>query len=412
MDQVARSNSHGSTLAVGHYTGSVVDVFRNLRSSAPQLACLLVASRLALLLVGLLSTWLLPSGSGVQGGIPMWHEPAPRALEIWARWDSEWYLLIAERGYEVGSLRTQHGLQTDPTATAGFLPLYPLLIRLLAPVVGGVGAGLVISNLALIAVIVLLYSLVRLEFDGETGNVAAIASCAALLAFPSSFFLSAVYAESLYLALSLGVFLCARQGRLAAAGMLGGLATLTRPFGVLLVIPILLEWWRQRRDCGAGVWSVFWVLPIPAALAAFMLFCAKAFGDPLALLHRQERWRGSLSGPWRAFLHWWEAGPVAHGSHGSTLELLVAVCCLIGLGFMIRRLPLSYTLYTAAGLALALSSTLWSFSRIALTLFPFFILLGSSWAAGRRCVPTLYAFVGVTTSGLLMVLFANWWWAG
>lgn len=190
------------------------------------------------------------------------------------------------------------------------------------------------------------------------------------------------------------------------------MATLTRPFGILLVIPVLWEWWRQRRDNSNGVWSVFWVLPIPGALAAFMLFCAEVFGDPLALIHRQERLRGGLSGPWQAFLRWWEVGPVAHGSHGSTLELVVAVCCVIGLGVMVRRLPVSYTLYTAAGLTLALGSTVWSFSRFALTLFPFFILLGISWAAGRRCVPTLYAFVGATTSGLLMVLFANWWWAG
>jgi hypothetical protein len=411
MDLLTRCTGHRPTAAGRYYTGSVVDRFRYLNSSVLQLACLFVASRLALLLVGLASTWLLPSGSALQGGTPMWHEPAPRALEIWARWDSEWYLLIAERGYDVVSLPTQLGLRTDPTFTAGFLPLYPVLIRALTPIFGGVGAGLVISNLALFAALLLLHRLVRFEVDGETGEVAAMFSCVALLVFPSSLFLSAVYAESLYLALSIGVFLSARQGQFAIAGALGGLATLTRPFGILLVIPVLWEWWRQRRD-NNSVWSVFWVLPIPGALAAFMLFCAEVFGDPLALIHRQERLRGGLSGPWQAFLRWWEVGPVAHGSHGSTLELLVAVCCVVGLGVMVRRLPISYTLYTAAGLTLALGSTLWSFSRFALTLFPFFILLGVSWAAGRRCVPTLYAFVGATTSGLLMVLFANWWWAG
>jgi len=412
MARVTRWNGHGSSAAVEHYTGFVVDRLQSLNSSAKQLACLLVASRLALLLVGMSATWLLPSGSGAQGGTPMWHEPAPRALEIWVRWDSEWYLLIAERGYDVGSLRTQFGHQTDPTATAGFLPLYPILIRTLSPVLGGVGAGLAVSNLALIAAVVLLFQLVRFEFEGATGEEAAFASCAALLAFPSSLFLSAVYAESLFLALSLGVFLSARKGRFGIAGVLGGLATLTRPFGVLLLLPVLWEWWRQRREENVGLWAVLWVLPIPGALAAFMFFCGEVFSDPLALFHRQERWRGSLSGPWRAFVHWWESGPVAHGSHGSTLELVVAVCCIVGLILMVRRLPISYTIYTAAGLALALGSTLWSFSRIAVTLFPLFVLLGLSWAEGRRCVPLIYGFVGITTSGLLMVLFANWWWAG
>ena len=47
---------------------------------------------------------------------------------------------------------------------------------------------------------------------------------------------------------------------------------------------------------------------------------------------------------------------------------------------MARRLRLSYTLYEAAAVTLALGSTPWSFSRLALTLFPFFMLIGMAWA--------------------------------
>lgn len=119
-----------------------------------------------------------------------------------------------------------------------------------------------------------------------------------------------------------------------------------------------------------------------------------------------------MSGPWRAFIRWWESGPVAHGSHGSTLELVVAIACVVMLVCMVRRLRPSYTLYTAAGLMIALGSTLWSFSRLAITLFPFFMFIGISWSDGRRCLPVMYAFFGATLSGLLMALFANWWWAG
>lgn len=389
-----------------------MDLPRLTRSPLPQLACLFVASRLALLAVGLLSTWLLPSGLAVQRGNLVWHEPAPRALEIWARWDSEWYLLIAERGYDVGAFLSTFAVAYEPSAAAGFLPLYPVLIRALAPLLGGVGAGVLISNLALFASLLLLHRLVRLEISGEQGEAAATASCAALLVFPSSLFLSAVYAESLFLALSLGVFLAARRGRFAAAGSLGALAALTRPFGLLLVVPMLWEWWVRYRRREERPWSALWALLIPAGLGAFVLYCRSVFGDPLALIHRQQRWRGGLSGPWQAFVRWWEAGPTAHGSHGSTFELVVAVVCLVGLVIMARRLRASYTLYTAAAMVLALGSTLWSFSRLALTLFPFFMLIGGSWAEGRRCGPILYAFLGLTISGLLMALFANWWWVG
>src|SRR5262245_36324430 len=89
---------------------------------------LFVASRLSLLLVGLLSTWLIGSGLSVQKGNLVYHEPVGRPLEIWSRWDSEWYLLIADHGYagpEVTSRFTGLSVPYEPEAAAGFLPLYP-----------------------------------------------------------------------------------------------------------------------------------------------------------------------------------------------------------------------------------------------------------------------------------------------
>jgi hypothetical protein len=365
----------------------------------------------------LLSTWLLPSGATVQSGNLIAHEAVSRPLEIWARWDSEWYLMIASDGY-TGDDRYA-GLRYEPHAAAGFLPLYPLLIRALAPVLGPVGSGVLISNVCLAVALVLLYRLVLLEVGGARGESAALAACVALLVHPSSLFLSAVYAESLFLALSLAVFLCARQRRFAAAGIFAGLATLTRPFGVLLVIPILWEWWAEYRGDSARdgaqkayTWSALWVFPVPIALAAYMFFCRSVFGDPLAFVHRQGSWRGSFSGPWRAFVRWWESGPTAHGSHGSTVELIIAIICLVMLVFMVRKLRGSYTLYAGMGMIMALGTTLWSFSRLTLTLFPLFIFIGVAWAEGRRYMPVFYGFMGATLAGLFMALFANWWWVG
>lgn len=380
---------------------------------------LFAASRGALWMVGLFSTYLLPSGLTLQHGNLVAHPPAARWLEMWARWDSEWYLLIASEGYRVGDLVSSSGVPYEPWAAAGFLPLYPLLIRAVGAVVGPVAAGVLISNFCLLVALVLLERLVRLEVGGAAGRRAGVAAAAAMLLFPSSLFLSAVYAESLFLMLSVGVFLAAVTGRFAAAGALAALAAVTRPFGVLLVIPMVMEWWRQRRagvESGGGGGpspaSLAWAAAAPAGLGVYLLYCWQVFGDPLVLLHRQERWRGGLSGPWRAFAAWWEAGPVAHGAHGSTYELLVAIFCLAMLVAMARRLRPTFSVYTAACVALALGSTLWSFSRLAATLFPFFMLLGVWWSEGRWVRWALYGFAGATTSGLLIALFANWWWAG
>jgi Gpi18-like mannosyltransferase len=331
---------------------------------------------------------------------------------MWARWDSEWYLLIADQGYDSSEFFENFAVGYEPAATAGFLPLYPLLIRALYPLFGGVGAGVLISNVALLGSLFLLYRLAATEGRHDKERATGLAACVALLVFPSSLFLSAVYAESLFLLLSLGVFASVRQGRFAVAGILGGLATVTRPLGVLLALPMVWEWhqaWRDRRTSG---WQLLWVLWLPIALGAFMFHCHRVFGDPLALMHRQARWRGSLSGPWQAFVRWWEAGPVVHGAHGSTFELIVAVLALAVLPVMVKRLRPSYSIYTIAVLAIALGSTLWSFSRMVLTLFPFFIWVGVAWGDGRRIVPAVYSIVGATLSCLLMALFANWWWAG
>ena len=217
-----------------------------------RLACLFVASRLTLLVIGILSTSLLPSGAGVQSGNLMWYQPSPTPFEIWARWDAEWYLLIADKGYDVGDELAKLGLAYERTAAAGFLPLYPLLIRTLTPIFGGLAAGLLISNVCLFLSLVLLDRLVRFEIGGETGELAGFIACAALLLHPSSLFLSAVYAESLFLVVSIGSFLCARKRRFGCAGILGGLATLTRPFGVLLLFPLAWEWWEWRGEGQAG----------------------------------------------------------------------------------------------------------------------------------------------------------------
>jgi len=184
-----------------------------------------LATRGAFLLVGVLASRLMVSGLSLQKGNLVYHQPAPTFLEIWARWDAEWYLLIAAEGYDSSDHFERFAVPYERAATAGFLPLYPLMIRTLAPVFGGVGAGVLISNLALLGALVLLYRLAAAEARPGAERATGLAACAALLVYPSSLFLSAVYAESLFLLLSLATFAAARRGSFAAAGLTGGFFT-------------------------------------------------------------------------------------------------------------------------------------------------------------------------------------------
>ena len=78
-------------------------------------------------------------------------------------------------------------------------------------------AGVLVSLVAFWVALILLHRLVSLELDRTLARVTVM-----LVAFcPMAYFFSAVYSESLFLALSVGCILQARMGRWAWAGCSG-----------------------------------------------------------------------------------------------------------------------------------------------------------------------------------------------
>jgi hypothetical protein len=411
------------------------------------------ASRGLLLVTGIWAHHHRPSGRDLQSGNLQRDGEGPALLEIWARWDSEWYLLIAAEGYHLEGRLSGRRVAYGPADATGFFPLYPLLVGGLggllarAPGLGRVLdrgeagsprrppagraeaalllAGVVISNAALLGSILLLHE--RASGAGRGGappggapgaspGRAALMSCAALLFFPPSIFLSAVYAESLLLFLTLLGFKLLRDGRWLAAAAAGALASATKPAGILLVVPAAMAIFgasgagpRGKGRAGSPLrWATLALYP--AGAVGFSAYCWGAFGDPLVWLRRQERWRGALSGPWRAFVRWAEE-PRFHGAHGSTVELVFALLALALLVGVARRRPRAEAALTALVVVPPLCSTLWSFGRLSLQAFPLFIVLGG-WAARRPWASLAYFVPAAAASAGLMAWFAAWWWAG
>jgi hypothetical protein len=182
---------------------------------------------------------------------------------------------------------------------------------------------------------------------------------------------------------------------------------LSRPTGLLVALPLVFEILDRR-----GGWKGWVSLAgFPAGTAAFSFYCLRAFGDPLAWVHRQERWRGALSGPWRAFQRFSQQPPRLHGAHDSLWELVTALVFLAALVPMVRRFPRSWGAYALISVLVPLGSTLWSFGRLSLLTFPAFALAGDAF---RRHPGVLPAFLSLCLplGGLLMALFACGWWAG
>src|SRR5207247_8014057 len=157
--------------------------------------------------------------------------------DVWARWDSVFFVRIAEHGYD--------------HASAAFYPLYPGLVAALGRVFGGhyVLAGVVISLAACLGAFALLYRIAE-ERLGAEGAWRAVLY---LAIFPTALFLQAVYSESLYLLLVLAAFVTAERGRFAAAGVLSGLAILTRVTGLALLPALAVLAWRapdRKRALG------------------------------------------------------------------------------------------------------------------------------------------------------------------
>ncbi|HTA13930.1 MAG TPA: mannosyltransferase family protein, partial [Solirubrobacteraceae bacterium] len=242
-----------------------------------------------------------------------------------ARWDAAWYLVIAHYGYrpELGSLTASR---------TAFFPLYPLGVRALgglglAPVIAGVAlsvAAFAVGLYCLHRLTALEASRLRLSAGGEIARLTVLLSAFA----PMAFYFSAAYSESLYLALSVGLFLCARRGQWGSAAMLGALASATRSNGVVLIVPMAMLYlygpredrapdrllgeallipgkrpsvlslrralrprYRMRRDA-------LWLALVPVGLGLYMGHLALVGGDALAPFHAEAIWSRHFAGPY------------------------------------------------------------------------------------------------------------------
>lgn len=322
---------------------------------------LLIGTRLALFVVGLAAVALLPIGFRHLELVP--NLPA---LDMWAQWDARHYVDIALRGYDPPAA---------PESNIAFFPLYPLLIRVVLVALGrvdeqtGALVGLVISNLALFGALLYLSALVARDFSLSVARRTVLY----LLVFPTTLFLSSVYAESVFLAAAVASLYHARAGEWGRASVAGLLAALTRPFGVLLVVPIAVELYRQHGRLR------HWLALIgpPLGLALFVGYLWWLFDDPLAYFHAGTTWGRGLHAPWDVLLGYIGGPLVAFDWPYSWLDLISMLAMVAILIVGIRRVPLSYSSYSAAGLVFAMSTGVawFSASRHALALFPLIIVL-------------------------------------
>jgi hypothetical protein len=352
-------------------------------------------------------------------------DPNSPFFSLWAKWDSQWYVQIARDGYWFQPLQQSN---------VAFFPLYPLLTRLTAPLLDGnlVRAGFVVSNLAFFLALIVLYRLTSLLLSEQTTldrpalRAASQRTIFYMAFFPTAFFYSAVYTESLFLLLSVATVYFARQQRWFPAAAAGLLAATTRNLGVLLWALVLWEWlrfhgWNLEEIHHRATWRSLWIgmkshwyelvviSVIPVGLLLYMAFLEMNFARPLAFVEVQAAWGRQNIGPVAVVIREMEAlaaFTITKGNLSRLLNLSTFLTSLALVPFIWRRFGAGYALYTLVFLLLPAASGLQSMIRYVLPLFPIFILLGY-WGRHSSVDRVLLATFSVLL-GLMTTIFANW----
>jgi hypothetical protein len=186
-------------------------------------------------MAAVLVPFLHPDAALIQSNALTENLPSPHGLHyallgIWERFDTLWFLHIAEHGYD------------RPMAVI-YYPLYPAAIRFVSGLMPALAAALLVST---VAAFFFFWGLLRLA-GGELPRVGKLRMLLLVCVWPTSFVLFAGYAESLTLALVVWAIVFAREARWEAAAACGLLAGSARPSGVLVFIPLAVMALRSRQ---------------------------------------------------------------------------------------------------------------------------------------------------------------------
>jgi Mannosyltransferase (PIG-V) len=312
-----------------------------------------------------------------------WHN----AFTDWNKMDANWFLYLAQHGYS----------NTDGTAV--FYPGYPLLVRAVGYLCLGhlLVAAYLVSNIALLAALILLYRLTEREYDAATARRAVLY----LALFPTAVFLFGLYSESLFLLAAVGAFYLARQGRWWWAGLVGIAATLTRSMGVIVVLGLTVEAIHQtvedrrskpdgalggRRLVSAGG-ARFGASLLPlAGTAGYLLFWQLRYHDwsrPISL--ERTWWQHQFTLPWVTLWHGLrlvaQSGAVG-GEGWTTFDfVLVLVGLALAIWVTVGARP-SYAAYTWGSIIFFLSDS-WPVRPLAADPRYLVVLFPLAWALAR-----------------------------
>lgn len=322
------------------------------------------------------------------------------------RWDGNSYIFLAQHWYVT---------KGDEAAFIVFPPFYPLLIRTLNLLVQNFAfSAFIISFVSIFLGVLMFYKLLRLDYSKAKSRWILIL----LLIFPVSYFFLTAYPESLFFLLIVTSFYFARMKRFRESFFLAGLATLTRPFGVLVWPSIFIEWWCQKKR---NYWELILMVSILVLVGvAYLSLNYSLFGNPLAFsVFLKNNWQKSFTFPWTGILNSWQRGIKTDPSNWNYKYIVgyaEAVASTIPYIFMVLnvfikkiRMRSSYLVYfVLATIFMTSTSFLLSVPRYLLSIPFFFITLGDITGYSKLKLLWVFTSVGLFVFFVSLFIKGNW----
>jgi hypothetical protein len=318
-------------------------------------------------------------------------------------WDGRWYEKIVLHGYphSVPQGDFYEGTGRQVQSAVAFFPLYPMIVRVFNAVLpgGAALAGVVVSLLLGAVATVVVWLIAKHVAGREVADRAAV-----LFVFsPGAFVMSLVYAEALMVVLCGACLLALMHRRWLLAGVLGALATATRPNAAAVVVACAfaagVALWRHRD------WRALLAPAIaPVGMVAFFAFLWWHTHEPLIWFRVEADGWGERFDFGRSNASMALAFARAPLSHPNRLVLgLSLILTVVAVALVFRaRLGGPLNAYTATALFLVLGSHINARPRFLFVAFPIVIALAKY---ARRSAFTVLAATFASSTVLLTVFY-------
>lgn len=286
-------------------------------------------------------------------------------------WDGSHYIYISQHGY------TNVG---DESNFIVFLPLYPAIIGMVNLIIGNSLLGsILVSNILFVFAGIVFYKLLKQHYSEKFSFFVVFL----MAIFPTSFFFSSSYPESLFVLLFCLSFYLFDKNQTVLSGLVTGLATLTRPFGILIWPALAIEAIKSKKVIRIPILTIFAVLFVSIYLAINYFVYNDIFAFQKIL---KDHWQKSFAFPWQGIYQSWRVAVLSTKWDGYRIYIGFAEAITSTVAWVFVPLPFykklkirpSWAIYYLLGVIFFTSTGfILSAPRYLLSLPPFFLILAS-----------------------------------